>query len=189
MQEPLRQNRRFCHLPLQGRQGAHPVSLPCKGRCPAGAEGFMAGILYCSFNFLLHEQSCWAAKPPLCKGRCQRQLTEGLMQSSLPFAVQIPTAPCPKIQQLIIGSRILAQPLGNNPPVSEADSPLYTKGPWCGGTPLVRWKIADAAPKPLSQRLRPLTAPASSQAAYPSFPPKGEKLRSLPSSSFPHRTR
>ena len=24
----------------------------------------MAGILHCSFNFLLHEQSCWAAKPP-----------------------------------------------------------------------------------------------------------------------------
>ena len=83
---------------------------------PGGAEGFMAGILHCSFNFLLHEQSCWAAKPPLCKGRCQRQLTKGLMQCSLPFAVQIPTTLCPKIHQLIIGSRMRKQTAGEQSP-------------------------------------------------------------------------
>ena len=34
------------------------------------------------YDFPQPPRSCWAAKPPLCKGRCQRQLTEGLLLCS-----------------------------------------------------------------------------------------------------------
>ena len=71
---------------------------------------------------------------------------EGLMQSSLPFAVQIPTAPCPKIQQLTVGNGFWHPGAPEqSPSLGKAEpAPFTQRGLWCGAPPEVLWKLEIA---------------------------------------------
>ena len=76
---------------------------------------------------------------------------------------------------------------GTIPQSAKLTAPFTQRGLWCGGIQRVRWKIETAVQEPLRQHSCHL--PRRRKVRELRFRLKGEKLRSLPCSSFPHRTR
>ena len=154
--EPLSQRLRPLTAPLTGEPLSAPHKFPLKGEgflyrtfnlppchCePVFTLAWQSVLLAEGYDFPLHSRSCWAAKPPLCKGRW-RGAPEGLMQRrwSSCATPDYSTSPNPAVPSREPHTK--STRWGTIPQSAKLTAPFTQRGLWCGAPPQIRWKIAN----------------------------------------------